>query len=205
MPTLKERIVGLLAVTNGLKDRELADQLLGLGKHPSSVQQACTGLAKAGVLERRGTPRGLENHLLEPGMTALVQKAAPVTMPLLKQTEDEVNEALRAWLLTQGWTIESFCPGNQRGIDVVARRGEERWLIEVKGSGKTPQVEQNYMYGNLGQLLFKMTDAQAKYSVAFPDMPKFTRMWGRLPQVARERTKITALFVSVVGEVREES
>ena len=39
-----------------------------------------------------------------------------------KLTEDEVVEILMQHLVSQSWTIESFCLGQQRGFDIVATR-----------------------------------------------------------------------------------
>jgi hypothetical protein len=48
-----------------------------------------------------------------------------------------------------------------------------------------------------------MHDTNARYSIALPDMAQFRGLWARLPQLAKERTKISALFVSADGGVTE--
>lgn len=204
--TLQQRIIELLSKHNSLSDRQLTDRLLGSQQGQQTVNQICRKLEEAGVLQRRKIDgSSLKNVLLtelrpHPVETQEVQQRRPELL-----SEDAINAAIRTWLTEQGWSITSYCSGKQRGIDIVAQQGQQPWIIEVKGSGKSAQVEQNYMYGNLGQLLFKMKDTHARYSVAFPDKPKFIRLWERLPQVAKERLNITVLFVSSEGEVREVS
>lgn len=61
----------------------------------------------------------------------------------------------------------------------------------------------NYFLGILGETLQRMADEEAKYSIALPDVPQFRGLWSRLPELAKSRTTITALFVSPEGVVRE--
>ena len=41
------------------------------------------------------------------------------------------------YLVTDGWTIDSFALSHQRGDDIVASRGAERLIIEAKGDGSS--------------------------------------------------------------------
>ncbi len=61
----------------------------------------------------------------------------------------------------------------------------------------------NYFLSILGELLQRMDDPDARYSIALPDMQQFRRLWQRLPQLAKARTTISALFVSPSGKVEE--
>ena len=84
-----------------------------------------------------------------------------------------------------------------------AHSGLSRWIIEVKGQGSRPEMRVNYFLGILGELLQRMSDPQARYSIALPDLPQFRRLWERLPSLAKERTGISALFVASSGKVEE--
>jgi hypothetical protein len=42
----------------------------------------------------------------------------------------------------------------------------------------------NYFLGVLGELLFRMNDAEAKYSIALPDVPQFRKLWSGVPAEA---------------------
>jgi hypothetical protein len=75
------------------------------------------------------------------------------------------------------------------------------WVIEVKGQGTLDAMRVNYFLAVLGELLQRMDDGNARYSIALPDLSQFRRLWQRLPSLAKERTRISALFVGVSGRV----
>jgi hypothetical protein len=93
--------------------------------------------------------------------------------------------------------------GRSLGIDIDAKRGSYRWIIEVKGRGSRPQMRVNDFLAMFGELLQRMDDPEARYSIALPDLPQFRRLWERLPTLAKSRTTITALFVDENDNVTE--
>jgi hypothetical protein len=117
-------------------------------------------------------------------------------------SEDDAKEILRRWLEKNEWSTE-IAWGRSRGIDIEAKRGSERWIIEVKGIGSRSEMRVNYFISMLGETLQRMDDPDAKYSIAMPDVAQFRGLWIRLPSVAKSRTTITALFVSEDGSVHE--
>jgi len=119
-------------------------------------------------------------------------------------SEDEVKRALQLWLEESGWQV-SVIWGRGRGIDVIATKDGKRWIIEAKGCGSLDPRRVNYFLSILGELLQRMDDPDARYSIALPDMKQFRRLWQRLPDLAKSRTKISALFVDGSGRVEEVS
>ena len=117
-------------------------------------------------------------------------------------SEDAIKSVLEGWLMRSGWTAVRVARARAPGVDVEALRGTERWLIEVKGHGSLSAMRVNYFLGALGELLQRMDDPAARYSICLPDLPQFRSLWERLPSLAKERLTLTALFVSDVGEVR---
>jgi len=115
-------------------------------------------------------------------------------------SEDDVKRYLDAWLSADGWTTE-IAWGKAPGIDIVARRGEDVWVIEAKGCGSRPEMRVNYFISMLGETLQRMRLPQARYSIAMPDLVQFRRLWQRLPDLAKQRTGISALFVGPAGRV----
>jgi hypothetical protein len=93
--------------------------------------------------------------------------------------------------------------GRSRGIDIDARRSTERWIVEAKGRGNSPQEQGNYFLNGLGELLQRMTDSNARYSLAFPDLPRYRGLWKRLPPLVKDRLGVTVLFVDEKGNVLE--
>jgi hypothetical protein len=85
------------------------------------------------------------------------------------------------------------------------RKDDQRWIIEAKGCGSLNPMRVNYFLSILGELLQRMDDPDAHYSIALPDMKQFRGLWQRLPQLAKARTTISALFVDSHGTVEEVS
>jgi len=119
-------------------------------------------------------------------------------------SEDAINQALDRWLRERGFETD-VRRGHAHGIDIDARKGGERWVIEVKGRGSRPQMRVNFFLAVLGELLQRMDDDRARYSIALPDLPQYRALWRHLPQLAKVRTTITALFVNEDGKVNEEA
>jgi hypothetical protein len=101
-----------------------------------------------------------------------------------------------------GWQVQSIW-GRAAAIDFEAQRDAQRWMIAAKGSSSFDAVRVNYFLAILGELLQRMTDADARYSIALPDMKQLHRFWPTLPSIAKARTEVTALFVAPSGEVTE--
>jgi hypothetical protein len=132
-----------------------------------------------------------------------IAKAEPtVTADPSFFSEDEVKRVLEGWLSNQGWSVE-IAWAKTRGIDLHARKNEQRWIIEAKGSGSLNAMRVNYFLGVLGEMLQRMDDRNAMYSIAFPDLKQFRNLWSRLPILAKERTRISELFVQKSGAVEE--
>jgi hypothetical protein len=62
----------------------------------------------------------------------------------------------------------------------------------------------NYFLAVLGELLQRMDDGSAKYSIALPDLQQFRNLWLRLPRLAKQKTGISCLFVDSRGNIQEE-
>jgi hypothetical protein len=200
---IEERILTILNETPGLTDRELTDPIKGRSTHPSEINQACRSLEGAGRLTRQGRLDGRIGNYPNAGPSiSILDKRGPRIQPSTSDTlsEDQVKFHLKQWLDADGWQTE-IAWGKARGTDIVARRIGKIWLIEAKGCGSRPEMRVNYFVAMLGEVLQRMSVADARYSIALPDMVQFRRLWGRLPTLARQRTGITALFVTAEGAV----
>ncbi len=201
MPNLESDIKKLLMTQPGLTDREITDALFGPGHPQQSVNATCRRLERLGVLIRARQPNGLIGNFLanNASVTPAPNRSASTNDPL---SEDSLKKAIEKWLKDQGWHV-NVAWSNQPGIDIEATRNGERWIIEVKGRGSRPPMRVNYFLAVLGELLQRMCDPKAKYSIALPDLEQYRRLWERLPQLAKKRTGISALFVDNNGKVQE--
>jgi hypothetical protein len=207
-PTLKERALALIRQKPGITDRELTDKLLGPDAHPSPVNTACRQLAGDGKIRRQARPDGLTGNYPVEGIAPPPppQPLAPTSAgpaDAAGMSEDEVKRHVKDWLEAQSWQV-TVNWGHVRGIDIEARRGAERWIIEAKGEGSLQPMRVNYFISMLGETLQRMDDATARYSIALPDHPQFRGLWQRLPALAKRRTQIGILFVKADGSVEED-
>ena len=81
----------------------------------------------------------------------------------------------------------------------------KKWIIEVRGCVSLNPMRVYYFLSILGELLQRMNDPDARYSIALPDLKQFRGLWQRLPELAKSRTAISALFVDISGRVKEVS
>ena len=208
MATLKERILTHLGDHPGRTDREITNHLVGKGDPQQPVNQACRQMVNTGFLQRRQRPDGLLGNYPTgrqyPTPSRPSDSASSVDDSQGMLQEDDVKRHLDSWLHDKGWKTQ-VAWGRTRGVDIVATKGRKRWLIEAKGCGSSQPMRVNYFLGVLGELLQRMDDPAARYSIAFPDMKQFRGLWERLPSHAKESTGITALFVRPNGSVRDES
>jgi hypothetical protein len=206
MAALPQQLIELLGKTPGMTDREITNILRGNSAPQQPINIAARGLVKKGVVIRKKRHDGLIGNYLS-GKT-IPASTSPNTPSAKdgknKLSEDQAKEILRTWLEKGGWSTE-IAWGRARGIDIEAKRGSERWVIEVKGIGSRPEMRVNYFIGILGETLQRMGDQDAKYSIAVPNVAQFWRLWTRLPAIAKSRTTITVLFISDDGSIEEVS
>ena len=209
----KERIVFFAIRHPGRTDREITDELDGKAKNQQAVNRACRELASVGMLQRKTRDDGLIGNYPVSALyvsadaarrNAGATRGARTTREESGELgEDQLKAHLERWLNADGWRAR-VAWGRERGVDIEAvGRDGERWLIEVKGCGSRSAMRVNYFIAVLGETLQRMDDANAKYSIALPDMPQFHGLWDRLPLLAKERTRISMLFVGADGRVRE--
>lgn len=108
-----------------------------------------------------------------------------------KLTEDEIVELLMQHLVSQSWTIESFCLGQQRGYDIVATRSGKRLYVEAKGaksSDNSPTKKRKFfdsgqIKDHFGKALVKSLETRIKYpnalvAIAHPEDEDIRRTIG---------------------------
>ena len=200
--SLPQQIIQLLTSSPGLTDREITIAIRGLGKPQQPINQAARSLERKGRISRTKRGDGLIGNYL----TGAKQNIEPVSSTRTKNhdvdalSEDEIKKVLVDWLNAQGWRSD-VAWGRAQGIDIDARRGSERWIIEVKGPGSRPQMRVNYFLGILGETLQRMDDPKARYSISLPDLAQYRGLWDRLPEPAKSRTEISLILVSESGEI----
>jgi len=100
----------------------------------------------------------------------------------MKLTEDETILILIDHLKENDWKIESYCLGQQKGNDIVAKKDKETLIIEAKGAKasdnsptkKREKFSSGQIKTHFGKALVKILDEKylnpnAQFAIAQPD------------------------------------
>jgi hypothetical protein len=207
---MRDEILRILAkFPAGLTDRELTDKIRGTGAPQQAINGTCNKLASKNLIKRGSVNGRIRNYL--PNQCSDITFDADdhgKTRETLSVdnhdnlSEDAIKHTLDNYLTKNGWEME-IAWGRKQGIDIDAHRGKDRWVIEVKGHGSLSAMRVNYFLAVLGELLQRMNDKNAKYSIALPDISQFNNLWSRLPSLAKQKLNISCLFVGHDGSVVE--
>jgi hypothetical protein len=204
MTALEKDIIRLLEGNPGLTDKELAEAIQGHKSSTQYINQNCRRLESQDVLIRKKRDDGLLGNWLNNNHSAqkLLLQAEAETLAA-DISEKRIKQVLEQFLESRGWKYE-ITWNHGSGTDIEARRGSERWIIQVKGSGLFQPASLNNFLSVLGEIVQRMDDPGSKYSIALPDLEQFHRLWERLPGLAKARISVTALFVDIEGRITEE-
>lgn len=198
--TLKERIIEELKKEDYLSDRELTDKILGVGAPQQSINQACRQLTVKGIIKRTNPP--IKNYISARKLNIENYVNSKINPPIIDTHlhEEDIKKIFNDYLQQNGWETR-VAWGKLHGIDIEAFRGNERWVIEVKGCGSRNPMRVNYFLAILGETFQRMDDENTHYSIALPDTQQFRNLWNRLPKLAKQRTGIDAIFVSTDSKI----
>lgn len=90
--------------------------------------------------------------------------------------------------------------GSRADVDLRNPSTGARWVVEAKGDTKQ-NAGLDFKTG-LGQLLLGMSDAEAQYGIAVPDIPRFRALCASFPERVRAGLNIHWLFVGADAHVR---
>lgn len=134
----------------------------------------------------------------------------------MKLTEDEIVSILKAHLEKEGWNIDSFCSGQERGTDIVASKFNVQMLIEAKGaraSENSPTRKRDYfdrgqIKTHFGKAIVKVLEEKynnpkSEIAIAHPDDPDLRNAIGHLLPYLKT-IGIKHFWVSANGSVIED-
>lgn len=202
MATLKEQIIDLLKIEDGFTDREITDKIKGQGKPQQSVNVMCRNMELKGMIKRIKRNDGLIGNYISDYNIDFTKEEINISKKRHGLSEDEIKKILNNELISEGWNTQVAWE-KIKGIDIDAFKNKERWIIEVKGCGSRSAMRVNYFLAILGETLQRMSDPNAKYSIALPDMQQYRNLWDRLPRLAKDRTGMSIIFVNEEKEIEE--
>lgn len=206
MEDLLEQVLDRVTASPGLTDREITNGLLGRKARVQRVNYAAHRLVQQGKIERRRSPGGRTgNYAAGTTDSVFPETGRKGSLPdpgnsVMNMSEEDVKRNVKKWLEADGWDVGVNWE-HGRGIDIEAKRGNERWVIEAKGSGSRNPIKHIYFLTVLGETLQRMDDPETHYGIALPDTYKFRKLWTRLPDLAKSRMRIKALFVGAGGNI----
>ena len=112
--------------------------------------------------------------------------------------EDEVKQFIAKYYEAQGYEIK-VAWGHSRGADIIATKDSKTIIIEVKGCGSRTQMQGNYFQSILGEILQRMENEHCQYYIALPKMKRYQDLWCKLPNLAKDRTKVGLILVDNLG------
>lgn len=136
--------------------------------------------------------------------------------PSMVLDENAIVTFVAAWLKGEGFHVKQALTTKQKGIDIVAERGAEIWLIEAKGatSSRTnsPRYGRSFSSQQAHNRVAKAFYTGAKLAsennkpgvrvlIAIPDHPKFIKFLMPI-RPTFETLNIGLLLVDTAGSVR---
>ena len=107
---------------------------------------------------------------------------------------NELPSLIKEWLEEKGWeTIE-----HNRYIE--AKKQERKWFIDIYQTTRGRKVP---LPSKLTDMIKKMDDNDAYYSVALVDSPIYRKQWNEIPSVAKERLQVSVILADRMGHVLE--
>ncbi len=81
-------------------------------------------------------------------------------------TEKQVEAQFISYLIDRGWVIERLDPGDY--TDLVAKRGAEVLVCELKGETKSPETAMDIGYGQILRAMSRYPEAA--YALVVPEI-----------------------------------
>lgn len=88
-------------------------------------------------------------------------------MPCLV-TGEQVDEAIRAVLMKDGFTCSGPRTNGQTGVDILAKKGEEVWHIETIGYKTSPPARSMDFYQVFFRAISRLRDGATRLAIALP-------------------------------------
>ncbi len=121
------------------------------------------------------------------------EKLAARKAKMKRNTEDLCN-LIKSWLSEHGWEYIE----NKDYIE--AHNGKNRWLINVQG---IKRGRKQTLPVKLSEVIKKMDDSSAHYSIAFNDSISYRRQWNEIPSSVKEKLNMSVILADKKGNIIE--
>lgn len=107
---------------------------------------------------------------------------------------NELPLLIKEWLEEKGWQTE------EHNKYIEACRDNQRWIIDIYQATRGRKMP---LPNKLTDIIKKMEDADAYYSVALVDSPIYRKQWNEIPTAAKERLQVSVLLADRLGHILE--
>jgi hypothetical protein len=110
--------------------------------------------------------------------------------------EPDMFEPMLSYLQQDGYTVSSINKGQQRGPDIIAEKGGDKLVIELKGDTKA--LKTDWCTG-LGQLLSNMKEPRITYAMAVSQ--RYKKLVDSFPSYPKDNLGLLFFVVDDSGKV----
>lgn len=121
------------------------------------------------------------------------EKRAARKAKMKRNTEDLCN-LIKSWLGEHGWEY------NENKDYIEAHSGEKRWVINVQGMKRG---RRQTLPVKLSEVIKRIDDVNAHYSIAFNDSITYRRQWNEIPEAVKERLNMSVILADKKGNITE--
>ena len=114
-------------------------------------------------------------------------------------TEEVVKDLVCRQLERDGYSVKKKLP-REKGADIEGLSNQHGGVIvEAKGEASRPEMFYNFFLAALGQIVMRMSEENARYTVALPAHEKFVKLVRGVSQSARKKLNLEFWLVEAPG------
>lgn len=121
------------------------------------------------------------------------EKLAAKKSKMKRNTEDLCN-LIKSWLAEHSWEYVE----NKDYIE--AHNGKGRWIINVQG---IKRGRKQTLPVKVSEVMKRMSDTSAHYSIAFNDSITYRRQWNEIPTQVKEKLNMSVILADKKGNIIE--
>lgn len=112
----------------------------------------------------------------------------------MKRNTEDLNNILKSWLDENGYTY------SEAKNELIAQNEDRTWIINVQG---IKRGRKQTLPNKISELIMKIEDRDAYYSIAFNDTNLTRRQWNEISKVVKEQLKLSVLLADKQGNIYE--
>ncbi len=119
-------------------------------------------------------------------------------------SEEFVKRKIEKWLKENDFPKPQVHKKEKHGVDIKAKHATQGiyYLIEAKGEGKSPSVDEGNLKNALGQIVTRYEVKSYKYAIGLPE-DSAKKLKKKVPYLAAKALNLRILSVGPKGNVEE--